>query len=145
MPEAYNGDKWVYHDYDDCTRTHYVETMDRKGDLLPVIKQRVEYIETHYNVKVLVIHSDSEQILGKEWDIFRKEKNIDWEPSVPYTQEQNGSAERSGGLLTAVARSTRIAARLPKDLWPLMYKHAETILNWTPTTGRHRWRLEIRF
>lgn len=48
---------------------------------------------------------------------FNQERHIRLEPSAPYTQEQNGGAERSGGVIKAMAAAMRAAAKLPHFLW----------------------------
>lgn len=40
--------------------------------------------------------------------------------------------ERARGVITQVARSIRIAARLPADLWPQAVEHTAYLLNQRP-------------
>jgi hypothetical protein len=39
------------------------------------------------------------------------------EPSAPDTQAQNGGAERSGGVIKDKARTMRLDANLPWEMW----------------------------
>ena len=45
------------------------------------------------------------------------QEGIGFESSPPNTQDQNGRAERAGGVIITKARSMRISAKLPHDLW----------------------------
>ncbi len=54
------------------------------------------------------------------------------EPSAPYTQAQNGGAERSGGVIKDKARSMRTGAKLPSFLWVEIFRTAVYLYNRTP-------------
>jgi hypothetical protein len=71
--------------------------------------------------------------LGNEYERWRQDKGIPKEQSVAYTPEQNGPAERSGGVITVRARAMRIEARLLEDLWPEAMKASVYIINRSPT------------
>ena len=49
---------------------------------------------------------------------WRRERGIEFEPSAPYSQEQNGRAERQGHTLIEMVRATMIAGAIPENLWP---------------------------
>ena len=55
-----------------------------------------------------------------------------FEPLAPYTQAQNGTAERSGGAIIEKARAMRIAANLPHDLWNEIVNCVVYFWDWTP-------------
>jgi hypothetical protein len=46
-----------------------------------------------------------------------REQGISFEPSAPDTHDQNGRAERLGGVIIAKARLMCIRAKLSHDLW----------------------------
>ena len=52
------------------------------------------------------------------------------EASAPYTQAQNGGAERSGGVIKDKARA--MIGKLPEELWPEIYRSAVYLWNRTP-------------
>ena len=54
------------------------------------------------------------------------------EPSPPYTKEQDGAAERSGGVIKDKGRAMRQAAKLPDALWPEVDRAAVYLHNRTP-------------
>ena len=59
-------------------------------------------------------------------------KGIILETSAPYTPAQNGSAERSGGVIINRARELRRQGQLPANLWPELVKTAAHLLNRSP-------------
>ena len=46
------------------------------------------------------------------------EKGIEFEPSAPYSQEQNGISERKSRTLMERVRTTIIGGNIPDNLWP---------------------------
>jgi hypothetical protein len=60
------------------------------------------------------------------------EQGILFEPSAPDTHDQNGRAERLGGVIIAKGRSMRIRAKLPHDLWQETVNTAVYLYNQTP-------------
>src|SRR5204863_1388254 len=76
--------------------------------------------------------TDGERSLGKKFQDWIKSKGITLETSAPYTPEQNGSAERSGGVIISRARAMRVHANLPEHLWPEIVPAAAYVLNRTP-------------
>ena len=75
------------------------------------------------------IRSDGEKGLGTEWKEMIAAKGITFTPSPPDTPDQNGLAERSGGVIMTTARKLRIQSRLPHRLWPHIVSHATRLLN----------------
>jgi hypothetical protein len=64
-----------------------------------------------------VIHSDGELVGVRKISTWFSKEGIGFESSPPNTQDQNGRAERTGGVIITKARSMRISAKLPHDLW----------------------------
>jgi hypothetical protein len=65
-------------------------------------------------------------------------KGITFNSSPPDTPDQNGLAERSGGVIIAIARKLRIQGNLPQKLWPYIVAHATRLLNRIPVQ-RKQW------
>jgi hypothetical protein len=55
------------------------------------------------------------------------------EKSPPHTQDQNGPAERSGGVIIGRGRAMKNTANLPEILWPEILTCAAYLLNRSPT------------
>lgn len=70
---------------------------------------------------------------------FLEAKGIKVEPAPPRTQDLNGAAERSGGVVKDKARTMALSANLPMDLWREVCMAAVYLLNRTP-----RWRVDWR-
>jgi transposase InsO family protein len=133
MNTAYNGDNWGLHFLEDFTRMNFAYTYPLKSDTLEMIKDFYTFVETQYQTKIRIFKRDGEQTLGRAYDAWIREKGIAEEISAPYTPEQNGAAERSGGVLIRKARAMRIEGRLPEELWPESFKATAYITNRSPS------------
>jgi hypothetical protein len=71
--------------------------------------------------------------MEKRFDTWATGEGIDFETSTPYSPEQNGSAERSGGVIMAKSRCIRINASLLEEMWPEIVKASAYLLNRTPS------------
>ncbi|CBF74296.1 uncharacterized protein ANIA_04289 [Aspergillus nidulans FGSC A4] len=129
--KAWNGDRWCTHFYDEFTHMHFVYTHGKKNGCVDAAIHLVALIECQFGTKMKFYKSDNEQTLGGAFRTFTDLEGIIHEVSVVATPEQNGFAERSGGVLTSRARHMMIKARLPLDMWPVSMKAAAYILNRT--------------
>lgn len=132
MTEAFNGDKWVLHFLDDTTRMNFIYTLSSKALLTVAIQQFTAFIHRRFNHEVKIFHLDNERSLGDKFDNWVKQDGYTIESSAPYTPAQNGAAERSGGMIISRARTIRISANLPENLWPEIVTAAGYLLNRTP-------------
>jgi hypothetical protein len=98
---------------------------------LKVLKDFVRWYKNRYKLKIKVIRSDNKLNRGATQAWLRKE-GITFEPLAPDTQDQNSRAERSGGVIIVKARTMRIAAKLPHDLWLESINSATYLFNRTP-------------
>jgi hypothetical protein len=134
MRPAHN-DNWIFLHLL-CLRTliNHVYTLSNKREmtLLRYVKEFVTFVKTRYDCTVRVLRSDGERSLGDNFTSWIKAEGITFDPSAPYTPEQNGSAERSGGVIIQRARAMRVHTSLPEDLWPEIVPAAAYILNRTP-------------
>lgn len=108
----------------------------------PAVVNAIKDFETRKRRQGFIIvsfHSDSEQTLGKQWTKLVEEEGFTFHPTAPNTPEQNGPAERAGGVISSTSRSIRIAAHLPEDLWPYAVEHSVMLLNARPVK-RLGWR-----
>jgi len=106
-------------------------THGEEKETLRVLKDFILWIRLRYNLKVNTIRSDNE--LGRKKTLkWLRSQGITFEPSAPNTQAQNGTAERSGGVIIEKARAMRIAANLPHDLWNEIVNCAVYLRDRTP-------------
>ncbi|KID83330.1 polyprotein [Metarhizium guizhouense ARSEF 977] len=102
-----------------------------------ILRDFFNWIEVQYSFKPKAIRSDGE-LFSKEVRKELKLRSIDAKKSAPNTQAQNGGAERSGGAIMEKARTMRIAANLPHNLWNDIVEAACYLRNRTPLE-RNKW------
>ncbi|KLP04001.1 Uncharacterized protein LW94_14520 [Fusarium fujikuroi] len=88
-----------------------------------------------YNIKLRIIETDNELRKGGLTRAWLENKGIQVEESAPRTQQQNGSGERSGGVVKEKVRLLIIDSKLPSGLWPEIMRTAVYLLNRTPKQG----------
>ncbi|CAE7034426.1 hypothetical protein PTTW11_05430 [Pyrenophora teres f. teres] len=135
MEEAFNADSWVVHFYFAYSAYHisFNVTSKTQDELVSVTKEFLAITNDNWGFKTRYIRSDGEKGLGNEWkELIAAKEGITFTPSPPDTPDQNGLAERSGGVIMATARKLRIQSRLPHKLWPHIVAHATRLLNRIP-------------
>jgi len=140
MEEAFNLDAWVVHFYCDYSAYHISFNLPHKTqeELIYVTQEFLALTNDNWGFTTRYIQSDGEKGLGLEWNELVTARGITFNPSPPDTPDQNGLAERSGGVIMAIARKLRIQGKLPHKLWPYMVSHATRILNRIPVQ-RKQW------
>ncbi|SCO78293.1 uncharacterized protein FRV6_02506 [Fusarium oxysporum] len=141
MEEAFNADSWVAHFYCDHSAYHVSFNLPNKAqeELLSATQEFLAITNDNWGFTTRYIRSDGEKGLGKKWKYFIAMKGIIFNPSPPDTPDQNGPAERSGGVIMTIARKLRIQGNLPQKLWPYIVAHATRLLNRIPVQ-RKQWR-----
>ncbi|EKG08999.1 Integrase catalytic core, partial [Macrophomina phaseolina MS6] len=129
---AYNGDRFVTHL--ECTACNFnlARTHRYKSDTTDVLRDLIHLIQTRFQGKITFFRTDNETSLDSDFHQFLANKGITLETSSPGTPAQNGHAERSGSVLITKARSMRIGANLPQNLWPEIVTAAAYLANRTP-------------
>ncbi|KAM5528855.1 reverse transcriptase domain protein [Fusarium oxysporum f. sp. phaseoli] len=140
MEEAFNADSWVAHFYCDHSAYHVSFNLPNKAqeELLSATQEFLAITNDNWGFTTRYIRSDGEKGLGKKWKHFITMKGIIFNPSPPDTPDQNGPAERSGGVIMTIARKLRIQGNLPQKLWPYIVAHATRLLNRIPVQ-RKQW------
>jgi hypothetical protein len=88
-------------------------------------------LEQNYNLKPETVECDNEITTQKPRVLqFLQARRIKVEPSAPYTQAQNGGAERLGGVIKQKIRAMR--GKLPSSLWPEISRAAVYLYNRSP-------------
>ncbi|KAF4340968.1 hypothetical protein FBEOM_5107 [Fusarium beomiforme] len=101
--------------------------------LLSALKHLLRTLERQLQCKPEVIECDNEIPDSHQVSDFLSIQNgMRLEPSAPYTQSQNGGAERSGGVIKEKARAMRAGAKLPSFLWIEIWRAAVYLYNRTP-------------
>jgi hypothetical protein len=140
MEEAFNLDAWVVHFYCDYSAYHVSFNLPNKTqeELVSVTQEFFAITNNNWGFITRYIQSDGEKGLGQKWRDLITTKGITFNPSPPDTPDQNGLAERSGGVIMTIARKLRIQSKLPHKLWPYIVAHATRLLNRIPVQ-RKQW------
>ena len=67
------------------------------------------------------------------FEMWSREEGIVLEPTPVYTKEPNGIVERYGQIIQTKARTMKIAASLPQEIWPETWIAAMYLHNQTPS------------
>ena len=125
----------ILHLLDDMTRMNHIYILRNKNQesVISTLQSFVHMVNTRFGYIVRIFRHDNDRSLGKKWDEWLRASGITSESSAVYTPEQNGAAERSGGVLLNRATKLRLAGGLPEELWPEVIPAAGYLLNRTPT------------
>src|SRR5450432_1868445 len=132
MTTGYNGDGYISHFQCRQYLFNMVYTHRKKSDALQFFEKAINLIETQYNRKVRYIRLDGGSSLGNAFETLVIGKGIKLERTAPDTPAQNGGSERSGRVIVTKARTMRIEANLPANMWPEVVKAAGYTANRTP-------------
>lgn len=137
MEKAYNGHQWISHFNDYKSKAVLVYTHPKKSDAILIIEAVNKMIRIRFDKAVNFLQTDDEQALsqavGSPYHDLKRKYGFVSEPSAPYSKQQNGASERSGGILTMKARALKLAASIPRKYRPEIYIATAYILNRTPT------------
>jgi hypothetical protein len=97
-----------------------------------LIKQFVAWVQTQFGVKPQKLFSDNERTLGNAYIHEMDSGGMEILHSAPYIDAQKGFIERAGRTIIEMARSMRIAARMPEKLWPQLFQTAAYLHNRRP-------------
>jgi hypothetical protein len=126
--------KYILHFYCRFSGMHHVYILLDKSQntLLRTIKDFYAYVNQRWGCKISIFHTDGEKGLGNQYNAWTATLGISTITSPPDTHDQNGAAERSGGVIIVRARAIQIDSKLPTSLWPEIVSAAGYILNRTP-------------
>ena len=81
--------------YDDYTSYSWEICLRTKANALPSTRQRIAYVETQYDAKIIKWKSDSGgELKSLAYTNMLKDCGIEIIPSAPHIHQQNGRAER---------------------------------------------------
>ncbi len=127
----------MLHFVDSNSRMHHVYSLLNKNQdsILGTFKQYVRHVERRWGFKIKIIYGNGETAakFGSGFQAWVAEEGITMETSPPHTQDQNGLAERSGGVIITRSWNMKQTANLPDKLWPEIVHCAGYLLNRSPT------------
>lgn len=117
---------------DDCTHYRYVFFMKQKSEVSGFIDVFIKSVSRDTNFSVQVIRSDNGlEYVNKEVDSMLLAHGVRHQTTVPYSPEQNGSAERDMRTIVEAARTMIHAKGLHLSFWAEAVQAAIFVLNRT--------------
>jgi hypothetical protein len=120
MRNGIGGENQVLHFFDSYTCNHFVYHLYSKSEMhvLPAFQHFTNYAERRWGYKVKIFHRDGETAVsfGTRFDKWVVECGFIIEKSPPHTQDQNGPAKRSRGVIIRRGRAMKNTANLPEIL-----------------------------
>lgn len=140
------GSRYFVTFIDDFSRYTTVYMMKQKSEVLEKFGQFVNLVENRTGLKVERLHVENETIkrlrsdnggeyFSKDFDEFCNNRGIQREPTIPYSPQQNGVAERMNRTLLETARSMLHHAKKPLNLWAEAVSTASYTRNRSPTAA----------
>jgi transposase InsO family protein len=115
---------------DDFTRSYEVFPMKKKDDVERCFREYQNRVKTLFKKNVKRVRSDG----GGEFKFLSKDGLL-WEPSTPYSPEQNGVAERLNRTVMAKVRAILVDSGLPHTLWAYFAHMAAYLTNRSPSSA----------
>lgn len=132
------GGKYVLTVLDECTEYAATIIMRSKEEVSGHLKSVLLRWEkqTGYDVKRVYTDRGTEYI-NRDFQSFCLSKGIIHEPSVPYTPQENGKAERLNETLNDMVRAMLLQYNLYQPLWSYAMTYATMIRNCTLSSRLH--------
>ncbi len=117
---------------DGATRVCYTEPMRTKGQAFDTLQKFICRAKRQSGKIVKPLRTDfGGEFANRAFEEYTAKECIKWEPSAPYTPEQNGKAELVNYTLMSPVRSILSAMHLPKTLWDELIKTIAYLKNWS--------------
>ncbi|RUS90533.1 hypothetical protein EGW08_001710 [Elysia chlorotica] len=127
-PESIDGHKYALVCVDSFSKLTCVYFLKHKNDACDAFKQYIADIVPYGSIKS--VRSDQGgEFISKEFTSMLVRNKICHERSAPYSQHQNGKAERAWRTLFEMARCLLVQSGLPKNLWTYAVLTAAYIRN----------------
>ena len=136
MPvESLGGPRYFVTFIDDYSRCCMVHFMKHKSEVMNKFKE-FEVIVTNdcdHKIGALRMTDSGGEYISSEFHTYLKSRGIRHEPTIAYTPEQNGVAERLNRTLVEAARSMICHAGLNSNYWGEAVVTAAYVQNHTAT------------
>ena len=121
---------------DDFSNFVWVYMLKLKSEVLEKFVEFVAMVETFTGKKLKRLRSDNGgEYFGDAFNDFCKERGIMREPTIPYTPQQNGKAERLNRTIMDNVRAMLHHANLPLNLWAEAVATVVYLRNLSPTSS----------
>lgn len=137
-PRGFSGEKYFFTFTDGATRETETYTGKEKSEWFSHLKiyyARAQTVSQRERPIHLIRTDFGSELRSTAVDQWMLAKGINFEPSAPYSQEENGIAERKGRTLMERVRCTIIGGGIPDELWPEILLAITHISNLLPTSS----------
>lgn len=134
-PIAWNGAKYFVSFIDDYTHFAMIYVIKKKSDVFKAFQEYEALVTSMFNgnkISKLTIDQGREY-LSTEQSKWYKSKGIQIEPTIAYSPQQNGVAERFNRTITEKVRTMLLQSGASKMMWSEAALTAVYILNRCPT------------
>ncbi|WJX18783.1 hypothetical protein P8452_08547 [Trifolium repens] len=132
--DSYGGNKYFVSFIDDFSRKMWTYLISKKSEVLGVFKKFKLIVERQCGNKLKTLRTDGGgEYVSHEFADFCESEGIIHEVILPYTPQQNGSAERRNRTIMNMVRCMLKGKNLPKELWGEAVSTATYTLNMCPT------------
>jgi hypothetical protein len=129
-----NGDRYLVQIVDSATDMHFGFPIRSRDQELEVLKRFEGQIVRSLGFSIRAIRWDNApESRSRAVDEWLTSCGIRSQSTDPYSSAMNGAAERAIQTSAAIAKTLRISAGLPKNLWAEMYKTANFLHQYNPT------------
>ena len=135
-PPSYDGHKWAVLLTDDYSRARWIRIFTHKHEAFTKVVEFITEVKKQYSRDVRKLRMDSgREYGGDKLTNYAKLHGILLEPTVPYTPEQDGVAER--GIRTVLEKTRTICydQGIPLILWSEIIQAVIRITNRTYTSA----------
>ena len=131
---SYGGARFFVTFIDDFSRYVSVYFLKSKDQVFNTFKQYKSEVENQTGKMIKCLRSDNgREYVNNEFDKYLRENGIKRQLTVPYSPQQNGTAERANRTLCEMARSMIIEAGMSEQFWAEAVGTAAYIRNRTTT------------
>lgn len=129
------GSKYFLLFKDDYSKYRTVYFLKSKDEVFDKTVDFVRMAKNCFGINIQTVRSDNaKEYVSHRIEQFLAREGIKHEKTVPYTPEQNGSAERENRTIVESARTMLAAKNLSKQLWAEAINTAVFVLNRTGTS-----------
>ncbi len=114
---SWGGYKYFFLAVFEATNFTFVQFMKKKSEALLIFIHLVTFLDRQHDMKVCILHTDFDEFNSAATESWFARKETEWKISVPYTQQQNGLAERHMHTTIEGARTIMVDSDLPLHMW----------------------------
>ena len=135
-PPSLGGARYFITFTDDMSRFTTIYPLATKAECFTTFKQYKKWIENLTEKKIKILRTDNGgEYLSKAFMTYLTEHGVIHQTTVPYTPQQNGTAERLNRTLMQTVRSLLEHANLPQEFWAEALQTATYLRNRIPKTS----------